>query len=421
MRLPRRSARRYGPAAALLLVLPLVVALAGTPGAPAEPSGRGPGPGAGGPRRPAPLRTTTGERVPGHYIVTLRSGTSARALTGRLGVTPDYVYTHALTGFAATLSAEQLETVRSTPGVAAVEQDAVLTQAVDAAATPVARTAGRVGTGSYGLDRIDQRTLPLDSQFNTTATGEGATVYVMDTGIDYSHPDFGGRAKNGIDLVAVGGNGSDCRTGTGHGTHVAGVVGGATFGVARKVSLVSVRVLDCGGRTTVAKFIAGFDYVARSAAPASVVNASISGPSSQAVDTAVGNVAAKGVPPVVAAGNENDNACDHSPAGALAALAVGATDQQDRMTDFSNYGPCARILAPGADIVSAAMGGGSATRSGTSQASPHVAGVAALYRAMNPTAGSTAVVNWIVEQSTKNAAKDIKPGTPNRLLYTGGL
>ncbi|GHC56483.1 S8 family peptidase [Streptomyces cinnamoneus] len=413
MRLPRR----YGPAAALLLALPLVVALADTPGAPAGP---GPGPGPGGPHRPAPLRTTAGERVPGHYIVTLRSGTSPRALTGRLDVTPDYVYTHALTGFAATLSAEQLETVRSTPGVAAVEQDAVLTQA-EAAATPVARAAGRVGTGSYGLDRIDQRDLPLDSQFNATATGEGATVYVMDTGIDYAHPDFGGRAKNGIDLVSVTGNGSDCRTGTGHGTHVAGVVGGATFGVARKVSLVSVRVLDCGGRTTVAKFIAGFDYVARSAAPASVVNASISGPSSQAVDTAVGNVAAKGVPPVVAAGNENDNACDHSPAGALAALAVGATDQQDRMTDFSNYGPCARILAPGADIVSAAMGGGSATRSGTSQASPHVAGVAALYKAKNPTAGSTAVINWIVEQSTKNAAKDMKPGTPNRLLYTGGL
>ncbi|MCA6091688.1 S8 family peptidase [Streptomyces sp. SCA3-4] len=417
MRLPRRSARRYGPAAALLLVLPLVVALAGTPGAPAGPSGPGPG----GPRRPAPLRTTTGERVPDHYIVTLRTGTSPRALSGRLGVTPDYVYTHALTGFAATLSAEQLEAVRSTPGVAAVEQDAVLTQAAEAAAPPATRTTGRVGTGSYGLDRIDQRNLPLDSQFNATATGEGATVYVMDTGIDYSHPDFGGRAKNGTDLVSVTGNGSDCRTGSGHGTHVAGLVGGATFGVARKVSLVSVRVLDCGGRTTVAKLIAGFDYVVRSAAPASVVNASISGPSSQAVDTAIGNVAAKGVPPVVAAGNENDNACDHSPAGALAALAVGATDQQDRMTDFSNYGPCTRILAPGADIVSAAMGGGSATRSGTSQASPHVAGVAALYKAKNPTAGSAAVINWIVEQSTKNAAKDLKTGTPNRLLYTGGL
>ncbi|MEU7136919.1 S8 family peptidase [Streptomyces sp. NPDC046261] len=407
MKLPRRCL----PAAALLLALPL---LANGPTAVAGPGAEDPSPTG----RPAPLRPTAGERVPDHYIVTLRTGFSPRTLTRRLGVTPDYIYTHALTGFAATLNAEQLEAVRSAPDVAAVEQDAVLAQA-GSPAGPGVRP--RVATDAYGLDRIDQRTLPLNSQFNTSTTGSGATVYVMDTGIDYSHPDFEGRARNGTDLVTPGGNGADCPMGSGHGTHVAGTVGGATYGVARRASLVSVRVLDCMGRTTTAKFIAGFDYVARSATAGSVLNASISGPFSQAVNTAVGNVAARGVPPVVAAGNDNENACDHSPAGALAALAVGATNQVDQMTDFTNYGPCARILAPGADIVSDRMGGGTTTKSGTSQAAPHVAGVAALYKAQNPTASSTTVVNWLIEQSTRNVVRDIKPGTPNRLVFTGGL
>ncbi|MFI9234566.1 S8 family peptidase [Streptomyces sp. NPDC053079] len=416
MSLPRRC---LTAAALLILALPL----ANAPAASA-------GPGAEDPRRPAPLRPTAGERVPDHYIVTLRTGVSPRTLTSRLGVTPDYIYTHALTGFAARLSAEQLEAVRSAPDVAAVEQDAVLVQAdtpdgpgtaVRPGAPGASGARPRVGTDAYGLDRIDQRSLPLDSQFNAGATGEGATVYVMDTGIDYTHPDFGGRARNGTDLVTAGGNGADCPSGSGHGTHVAGTVGGAAYGVARKAALVSVRVLDCVGRTTTAKFIAGFDYVARTAGPGSVLNASISGPFSQAINTAVGSVAGKGVPPVVAAGNENENACDHSPAGALAAFAVGATNQLDQMTDFTNYGPCARILAPGADIVSDRNGGGTSTKSGTSQAAPHVAGVAALYKAGNPAASSTTVVNWLIEQSTKNVARDIKPGTPNRLLFTGGL
>ncbi|MEU4211978.1 S8 family peptidase [Streptomyces sp. NPDC026206] len=420
MRLPRSCL----PAAALLLAVP-----------PANASAAPAGPTADGPVRPAPLRPTAGERVPDHYIVTLRTGSSPRTLASRVGVNPDFIYTHALNGFAATLTAEQLEAVRSAPYVAAVEQDAVLAQAdapragVSPADVPRAgvspadvRGVGpRVGTDTYGLDRIDQRNLPLDSRFNATSTGEGATAYVMDTGIDYTHPDFGGRAKNGTDLVTSGGDGADCPTGSGHGTHVAGVIGGAAYGVARRATLVSVRVLDCTGKTTIAKFIAGFDYVARTAVPASVLNASLSGPASQAVNTAVGNVAARGVPLVVAAGNENDNACNHSPAGTLTALAVGATDRLDRMTDFTDYGPCARILAPGADIVSDRIGGGTTTKSGTSQAAPHVAGVAALYKARNPAASSATVINWLIEQSTKNVARDMKPGTPNRLLYTGGL
>ncbi|MFI9200964.1 S8 family peptidase [Streptomyces sp. NPDC053048] len=434
-----KLARLALPAALLMALLPLTAG----PAASADPDpSRTP--------RLAPLHRTWGVPVPDHYIVTLRKGASPRALVSRLGVNPDYVYTHAFTGFAATLTPEQLTTVRSAPDVVAVEQDAVLNQAdlnqadlnqadrnqaapdqADAprsarrAAAPVSPVSPaalpRIPTDSYGLDRIDQHNPPLDNQFTVTATGEGATAYVIDTGIDYSHPDFGGRARGGIDLVTVGGDGSDCRTGSGHGTHVAGVLGSATHGVARKATLVSVRVLNCDGRTTVARFVAGLDYVARSATPASVANASIVGPASQTVNMAIAGVASRGVLPVVAAGNENDNACDHSPSGAVAALAVGATDRSDRMTDFSSYGPCVRILAPGADIVSTAMGGGTTTKSGTSQAAPFAAGVAALYKAQHPQAGSAEVANWIVNQSTKNAVTDVKAGTPNRLLYTGGL
>ncbi|MFI1967570.1 peptidase S8 [Streptomyces cinnamoneus] len=396
-------------AAALMLALPLAAA----PAVAAEPA-----PGPDSTARLAPLRQTSGQPVPGHYIVTLRKGSSPRTLTSRLGVVPDFVYTHALTGFAATLTPEQLEAVRGASDVEAVEEDAVYSQA-DEDDAPATRT--RAPTQSWGLDRVDQHRLPLDGQFSEAATGEGGTAYIVDTGIDYGHPEFGGRARNGTDLVTSGGDGKDCPSGSGHGTHVAGVVGGATYGVARKATLVSVRVLDCTGRTTAARVAAAFEYVAANAPAASVVNASLSGPPSRAIDTAVGNVAAKGVLPVVAAGNNNDSACDHSPSGALAALAVGATNQRDQMTDFSNSGPCARILAPGEDIVSAAPGGGTATKSGTSQASPYVTGVATLYKARTPSATSDAVIKWLVEQSTKDVVTDLKAGTPNRLLFTGGL
>ncbi|GHG71113.1 S8 family peptidase [Streptomyces griseocarneus] len=409
-----RMARLALPAALLLSLLPLAV----TPAASADPDPERTTP------RLAPLRTIWGVPVPDHYIVTLRKGAAPRILSSRLGVNPDYVYTHAFTGFAATLTPEQLLAVRSAPDVEAVEQDSVLNQAdgpAGAAAAPAAPRPPRAATDSYGLDRIDQHNPPLDHQYSVASTGEGVTVYVIDTGIDYSHPDFGGRARSGIDLVTVGGDGSDCRTGSGHGTHVAGVIGSGSYGVARRVTLVSVRVLNCDGRTTIARFVAAFDYVARTAPPASVVNASIVGPASRAVDTATAGVAARGALPVVAAGNENDNACDHSPSGAVAALAVGATNQSDQMTDFSSYGPCVRVLAPGADIVSTRMGGGTTTKSGTSQAAPFAAGVAALYKARNPSAAPAQVADWLIGQATKNAVTDLKPGTPNRLLYTGGL
>ncbi|MBZ4319670.1 S8 family peptidase [Streptomyces huiliensis] len=362
---------------------------------------------------PAPLHRTSGRAVTGHYIVTLRQGASPRTLTARLGVTPDTVYQHALLGFAATLTPAQLDTVRRSPDVRSVEEDAVLRQS---AAAPAA---------SWGLDRVDQRQLPLDGQFTVAGSGEGATAYVIDTGIDYAHPEFGGRARQGVDLVDPAGDGSDCLAGSGHGTHVAGIIGGGEHGIARKVSLVSVRVLDCEGTTSASRFVAGLDWVAQHAGPASVLNASLNGPYSAATNASVAAVAARGVPPVVSAGNAQPaaaptDACANSPGSAPGAVVVGATDRNDRMTSFSNWGTCLRLLAPGLDIVSARAGGGDLTMSGTSQAAPHVTGVAALYKAAHPDASAQAVTEWLEGQATPGVLTGLRDGTPDRLLFTGG-
>lgn len=404
---PRRSRwsrrLRHRFAAVLLAVLSFAAAAAPAP-RPGEPA-------------PAPLHRTSGTAVAGHYIVTLRGGASPRALTARLGVTPDVVYGHALVGFAATLSAGQLEAVRRTPDVAAVEEDALFHASVT----------GRHATANdWGLDRIDQRQLPLDGQFTVDGTGGGATAYVVDTGIDYAQAEFGGRARKGVDLVDPGGDGSDCVTGSGHGTHVSGIIGGADHGVARKVALVSVRVLNCEGSTSTARFVQGLDWVAQNAVPVSVLNASLNGPHSDATDTAVNAVADRGVLPVVSAGNaegadDATDACRNSPGGAAKAVPVGATDRNDRMTFYSDWGTCVRLLAPGDDITSARVGGGTLTMSGTSQAAPHVTGAAALYKAAHPEATAQAVAGELTGKATQGALSDVRDGTPDRLLFTGGL
>ncbi|MFF3806763.1 S8 family peptidase [Streptomyces sp. NPDC002032] len=218
-----------------------------------------------------------------------------------------------------------------------------------------------------GAGPIDQRFLPLDNNFSAHGSGQGVTAYIVDTGIDFTHSEFGGRAVRGFDAIGDGRSGADCN---GHGTHVAGTVGGTTYGVARKASLVSVRVLGCDGRGAWSGIIAGFDWVARNAHQPAVLNASPGGDRLESVDAAATAVSDRGVLPVIAAGNDNRDACRVSPASAARVVTVGATNRFDEETDFSNWGECLDLYAPGQDITSARLGGGSTVLSGTSIPAP---------------------------------------------------
>ncbi|MFE2842698.1 S8 family peptidase [Streptomyces scopuliridis] len=372
--------------------------------------------------------------IPGQYIVTLKPGYSPATVLRQFGLSPLFTYDKVLHGFAAVFSATQLSQVRALPAVQAIEENSSVTVS-PTSTRPGQWRAGQAGAGqtgaeqagaersrvpaqSWGLDRIDQRRLPLDGQFTGFSTGKGVTAYIVDSGIQTGHSEFGGRATVGFDAIADGRMGQDCN---GHGTHVAGTTGGATYGVARAASLVSVRTLGCDGKGSWAGIIAGFDWVAKNARQPAVVNASLGGPSSSAVDYAVNALAAQGVLPVVAAGNDAVDACTISPAGAEGVYTVGATDRADQQARFSNRGTCLETYAPGVAIVSARLGGGSVALDGTSMASPHVAGVAALYKEWYPSATPKQVANWLTEQSTKDVVFPISAGSPNRLLYTGGL
>ncbi|WP_225802141.1 S8 family peptidase [Streptomyces sp. NK15101] len=362
---------------------------------------------------PAPL-VTAANAVPGKYIVTLDRTVDAAEAAEKLGLDPTFVYERAINGFAAPLTALQLETVRKTPGVASVEEDAV------AFAPPLPSTpaVSRGPAATWGLDRIDQWDLPLDNDFTTRGSGAGVTAYILDSGIDYGHDEFGGRAGFGFDAMGDGRQGQDCN---GHGTHVAGTVAGRTYGVARKAGLVSVRVLGCDGRGTYSGMIAGLDWVARNAKQPAVLNGSLGGDRSVALNDAATALHAAGVLPVLAAGNSAKDACDVSPASADGAVTVAASTVWDEEASFSNYGPCVEIFAPGQDILSAKTGGGSVAHSGTSMAAPHVTGVAALYKAEHPTAAPAEVADWLVDNATKGVLSNLSGGTPNRLLFTGGL
>ncbi|MEV7106364.1 S8 family peptidase [Streptomyces atroolivaceus] len=352
--------------------------------------------------------------VPGQYIVTLSPEQKPAAMAQQLGVSTLFTYSKVLHGFAASLTAAQLEQVRGAAGVQRVEENSEAS-----VSPPAVKPAGkRAVAGSWGQDRIDQRNLPLDGTYDVDGTGQGVTAYILDTGIESGHSEFGGRVDAGYDAIGDGRNGEDCN---GHGTHVAGTVAGATYGVAPAASLVPVRVLNCQGSGTWAGVIAGLDWIAQNAEQPAVVNASLGGPASSAVDDAFDALAAEGTLPVVAAGNEDQDACDVSPARADGVLAIGASDDQDRQATFSNWGTCVWLYAPGVDIVSANLGGGSTTLSGTSMASPHVAGVAALYKEQNPDAAPQEVADWLAAEATPDVLTGLGSGSPDRLLHTGGL
>jgi subtilisin family serine protease len=349
-----------------------------------------------------------GDAIPGSYIVVVKDGNDPAAVANGRTADTKQVYRQAINGFSAQLSDSQVARLRSMKRVAYVEQDRVVTasatQNMDAAGDP------------WGLDRIDQRALPLSRTYTYNTTASNVTAYVIDTGIYTSHADFGGRATNVYD--ALGGNGQDCN---GHGTHVAGTIGGSTYGVAKGVKLRGVRVLDCGGSGSTSGIINALNWVRTNATKPAVANMSLGGGYSASLNTAATNLANSGVFLAVAAGNENQDACNVSPASAPGTYTAAASDKTDLRASFSNYGGCVDGYAPGVAIKSAWLNGGTNIISGTSMASPHVAGVGALYKGANGDAASSTIVSWINTNATANVIRSNPSGTPNRLLYKAGL
>lgn len=349
------------------------------------------------------------QTAPERYIVLFRDTVDVDAAVAGIaregaGMAVHYVYRHAVRGFAATMPVQAAAALRQNPRVRLVELDGIATVDVDSVQSD---------PPSWGLDRIDQRTLPLDSAYHYRQTGIGAVVYVIDTGIRGDHPEFGGRVRDGYDFIDNDPVADDCH---GHGTHVAGTVGGATTGVAKGVQIVAVKVLGCSGSGAWSGVIAGIDFVAQDAAtwgrPA-VANMSIGGPLTQSVTDAVEGSVRAGVVHVVAAGNSSSDACQQSPAAAPSAITVGSTDADDRQSSFSNIGPCVDIWYPGRSILSAYYDGTYKILSGTSMATPHQTGVAALYRSAYPSATPAEVTSALKAIATPGVVLGLPAGTVN--------
>ncbi|MGW7207304.1 S8 family peptidase [Streptomyces sp. NPDC054837] len=348
------------------------------------------------------------------YIMTLKAGTKAgsaqgRAVARQYGADIERTYTKALNGYAIEASASEAKRLAADPAVASVVQNRTFTIAATQTNPP-----------SWGLDRIDQKTLPLNSSYTyPDSAGTGVTAYIIDTGVRITHSDFGGRARYGYDAID---NDNTAQDGNGHGTHVAGTVAGTAYGVAKKASVVGVRVLNNSGSGTTAQVVAGIDWVTRNAVKPAVANMSLGGTADTALDTAVRNAVASGVTFAVAAGNETTNASTRSPARVTEAITVGATTSTDARASYSNYGTVLDLFAPGSSITSTWNTSDSATNtiSGTSMATPHVAGAAALYLAANPSSTPAQVSSALVGLASTGVVTSPGTGSPNRLLNVPG-
>jgi subtilisin family serine protease len=366
---------------------------------------------------PAPV---AGAPIEDSYIVVLKDSdvTKAEVRSTASGLVQKYggevrrSYTNAVRGFSASMSPGQAKRLEADPSVAYVEQNRVMTATETQSPVP-----------SWGLDRIDQAELPLDDSYTYGNSGTGVTAYIVDTGILTTHQDFGGRAVSGTDTVDGDDDATDC---AGHGTHVAGTVGGSSYGVAKDVSLVAVRVLDCGGSGSFDGVIAGIDWVTadHEAGEPAVANMSLGGGFSQAVNDAVSAAVADGVTFALAAGNDSGaDACDGSPGSTPEAITVGATEDTDARASYSNIGTCVDIFAPGTDITSAwhTGDGDENTISGTSMATPHVAGAAALVLGGNPAATPAEVGDALTGAALSDVVTDPGTGSPNLLLNVSTL